>query len=205
MTSSIKRIDMDYGRRAIHEAIGNQGEYNVYGKLAEVYGERKISYGASKISEGTNGYPDLVLKLKEPIAIEVKSMVALSKHHNNYRFNTVKEFLTAWAEFTRKSKNKRMKRIMIVEIRTWMNNKRISEDGDPIIYHTKGEDPTNYVYFWLDSPFLDKRFENTKAKMVFHIGFWDIIRHGHKLEFTGKDFESVLKRKEDFMVRRLEG
>ena len=82
MSTSIIRKNLPYDARQRRYELGEQGELNVGKLLCEYFGHRKVSYGFDNYSEGTNGYPDIVLNLNPPIAIEVKSIAPFTKKKN---------------------------------------------------------------------------------------------------------------------------
>ena len=162
MSSSIIRKDLPFHTRQRRHEIGQQGEINVGNILADIYGHRKVSYGFEGYSEGTNGYPDLVLKLNPPIAIEVKSITPFTKRKNKggiYRSASwVAIRRDQWYNELRFAKSRLAKLILIVEI-------RLKDKG---------------IYFWFNSEQIEQYMKIRKGDRI-HIHLDDILIEGRSL------------------------
>ena len=133
MSSSIIRNNLSYETRERRYEIGKQGEANVGDLLGEYFGVNKISYGFDNYSEGTNRYPDLVLKTFPPIAVELKSISPFTcrkvKDGINKSCGYVAVKRSQWYNELSFASNRNAKLILIVEV-------RMKDRG---------------LYFWFDS------------------------------------------------------
>ncbi len=163
MSSSIIRKDLSFSRKERYHEIGEQGEINVGKLLSSIYGHRIVSYGFDGYSEGTNGYPDLVLKLNPPLAIEVKSMypyvIRNKKDGKKYKYqNWVPINKIQWENEKQFAKNKMAKLILIIEI-------RLKDKG---------------IYFWFDSEQVEEYFDKSKSEYGY-IPLYDVLEKGNSL------------------------
>lgn len=170
MSSSIIRKDLPYDRRERRSEVGRQGEMNVGNLLASHFGIRNVSYGFDNYSEGTDGYPDMVLKIKPPIAIEVKSISPFTKRKqkNNKYVKSVGYVAIRREQWYNqicfaKSRNARL--ILIVEV-------RMRDRG---------------LYFWFDEDKIEEYMNKLDGQRV-HISFFNVLSEGVSLMYP-KDLE----------------
>lgn len=162
MSTSIIRKNLPYDARQRRHELGEQGEINVGKLLADVFGHRKVSYGFDGYSEGTNGYPDLVLKLNPPIAIEVKSIKPFMKQKNKRGFYRSAGYVSIrrvqWYEELKFARNRLAKLILVVEV-------RLKDKG---------------LYFWFNSEQIEKYMKKGNSEWV-HIHLDDIFNEARSL------------------------
>ncbi len=162
MSTSIIRNNLPYSTRERRHEIGKQGEINVGKLLAEYFGHRKVSYAFDGYSEGTNHYPDLVLRLNPPLAIEVKSI-------NPYKERTIKTGKIKgvnyvginryqWFEVYKFARNRLANYVLIVEV-------RLKEKG---------------IYFWFEPETIEEYMNILKGEYI-HISLWDVLMKGNSL------------------------
>lgn len=160
MSSSIIRRDLSKYRRERRYEIGQQGEINVGNMLAEHFGHRKISWGVDGYSEGTDGFPDLVIKTFPPIAVEVKSITPFTvrKDGNTKGVSYVAVRREQWINEMQFAMNKKARLILIVEV-------RLKDKG---------------LYFWFTSEQIQGYMKRLKGERV-HISLWDIFSKARSL------------------------
>ncbi len=160
MSSSIIRKDLSKYRRERRYEIGQQGEINVGNMLAEHFGHRKISWGVDGYSEGTDGFPDLVIKTFPPIAVEVKSITPFTvrKDGNTKGVSYVAIRREQWINEMQFAMNKKARLILIVEV-------RLKDKG---------------LYFWFTSEQIQGYMKRLKGERV-HISLWDIFSKARSL------------------------
>jgi len=162
MSSSIIRKDLPFTRNERHHELGIQGEINVGKLLGDYFGVRNISYAMDGYSEGTNGYPDLILKLNPPLAIEIKSMstfVHRTRGDKTAKYiNYVPIVKDSWYNELAFAKSKKMKLILIVEI-------RLKDKG---------------IYFWFDHEMLKPYLEKSDAQYAY-VSIHDVMNKGNSL------------------------
>jgi len=155
-TSTIRK-DLPETRRERRHELGEQGELNVSKLLSEHFGYRKVSYGFDGYSEGTDYYPDIVLKLNPPLCIEVKSIAPFTykkigngKTYKSAGWVAIRRI--QWNEQLKFARSRRAKLILIVEVRL----------------HDKG------LYFWFDSEQIDEYMKKLKGDRI-HIHVDDVF------------------------------
>lgn len=162
MSTSIIRKNLPYDSRQRRHELGEQGEINVGKLLADVFGHRKVSYCFDGYSEGTNGYPDLVLKLNPPIAIEIKSMSPFTKKKNKrgvYKsagYVAIKR--SQWYEQLKFARGRLAKLILVVEV-------RLKDKG---------------LYFWFNSEQIEKYMKIREGERI-HIHLDDVFNEARSL------------------------
>lgn len=161
MSSSIIRRDLSKYRRERRYEIGQQGEINVGNMLAEHFGHRKISWGVDGYSEGTDGFPDLVIKTFPPIAVEVKSITPFTniKNKETKQVGYVKVKRDQWANELQFAINKKARLILIVEV-------RLKDKG---------------LYFWFTSEQIAEYMKKSKGMEWVHISLWDVFSKARSL------------------------
>jgi len=164
MSSSIIRKDLPFDVRQRRHEIGQQGEINVGNILADIYGHRKVSYGFDGYSEGTNGYPDLVLKLNPPIAIEVKSITPFTKVKKKNGVYKSAGYVAIrreqWYSELRFARERLAKLILVVEV-------RLKDKG---------------MYFWFNSEQIEKYMAIRKGDRI-HIHLDDVFNEARTLMY----------------------
>lgn len=164
MSSSIIRKDLPFDIRQRRHELGQQGEINVGNMLADVYGHRKVSYGFDGYSEGTNGYPDLVLKLNPPIAIEVKSIKPFTDKKNKNGIYKSAGYVAIrrdqWYNELQFARSRLAKLILVVEI-------RLRDKG---------------IYFWFNSEQIEHYMSIRKGERI-HIHLNDILTKARSLMY----------------------
>lgn len=162
MASSIIRKDLpEYVRQRRHE-LGENGELNVSKLLSDVFGHRKVSYGFEGYSEGTNGYPDMVLMLNPPIAIEVKSIAPFTKKETSKGIYKSAGWVAIrrdqWYEQLKFAREHLAKLILIVEV-------RLRDKG---------------LYFWFNSTQIEHYMKIRKGERI-HIHLDDVFTEARSL------------------------
>lgn len=162
MSSSIMRKNLPYDFRQRRYELGEQGEINVGKILCEYFGHRKVSYKFEGYSEGTNGYPDIVLKLDPPLAIEVKSIKPFTKQENKKGFYRSAGWVAIrreqWYDELKFAKEHLAKLILIVEV-------RLKDKG---------------LYFWFNSDQIEEYMKIRKGERI-HIHLDDIFNEARSL------------------------
>jgi hypothetical protein len=160
MASSIIRKNLSEYRRERRYELGQQGEINVGNLLADHFGHRKISWGFEGYSEGTNGFPDLVIKTLPPIAIEVKSIspFTVRKKNDSKGVGYVAIRREQWVNQLKFARDKNAKLILVVEV-------RLKDKG---------------IYFWFTSDQVDRYMKKLKGERV-HISLWDVMSKARSL------------------------
>lgn len=183
MSTSIIRRKYSFETRQRRYEIGKQGELNVGDLLADYFGVNKVSYGFDNYSEGTNGYPDLVLKTFPPIAVEVKSISPFTIRDTtkgktkSCGYVAIKR--TQWYNELSFASSRNAKLILIVEV-------RMKDRG---------------LYFWFNSEQIQKYMEKLKGERI-HISFFNILTEGHSLIYQS-DFEYLDQWNKDLVLENV--
>lgn len=155
--------------RATHTKVGRDAELRVAKILSKIYGNRNVITEGS-FASGTNGKPDILLKLDLPILIEVKTCTLF---HKKRIFGAAKTFLHSWERLTRYAQQRLMGRIIIVE------------------YRHKGL----AIYVWVDGNDVDRMIEDRKKSNpnfnVFHFEFREALKYGQILTERGFETEPI--------------
>jgi len=162
MSNSIMRRNLPYDFRQRRHELGEQGEINVGKILCEYFGFRKVSYGYDDYSSGTDGYPDIVLKLNPILAIEVKSIKPFTMKKNKNGIYKSAGYVAIrrdqWYEELKFARERLGKLILIVEV-------RLRDKG---------------LYFWFNSDQIEEYMKKLKGERI-HIHLDDILNKARSL------------------------